>query len=165
MSKLSGPLTRNMNPGDLICAAGEKNSDLFIIHSGKLLVFVTDGTKVTPLAYLGDGEYLGELSFFDQQPRSAHVMCVEESTLIQIPVSELNKQFPPWLVTIAHSITNKLRTSSDLIRQKGIRKKNVESMKPLSIEEQRDAYQSLQSYLEANPAAKQDAIEWQESHS
>lgn len=148
---VSGPLTKQVKPGEIICVAGEKNADLFIIHSGKLLVFVTDGTKVTPLAYLGDGEYLGELSFFDREPRSAHVVSVSESTLIQIPVSEMDKQFPPWLVTIAHSITKKLRYSSDLIRQKGIRKQNVDSIKPLSIEEQRSYYQALQDYLKANP--------------
>lgn len=150
--KLSGPLTKSVKKGEIICVAGEQNSDLFIIHSGKLLVFVTDGTKVTPLAYLNAGEYLGELSFFDGQPRSAHVISVEESTLIQIPVSEIDKQFPRWLQTIAHSITKKLRYSSDLIRQKGIRKQNVESMKPLSIEEQRNTYQSLQNYLNENPS-------------
>jgi len=160
--KLTGPLTKSLKKGEMICVAGEQNSDLYIIHAGKLMVFVTDGTKVTPLAYLGEGEYLGELSFFDHEPRSAHVMCVEDSTLVQIPVSEINKQFPPWLVTIANSITHKLRKSSDLIRQKGIRRKNVESIKPLSIEEQREAYQSLQEYLDDNPMIKEEALAWQE---
>ncbi len=158
MSKkqISGPLTKTIKAGEMICVAGERNSDLFIIHSGKLLVFVTDGTKVTPLAYLGEGEYLGELSFFDKEPRSAHVISVEESTLIQIPVSEIDKQFPKWLVTMALSITKKLRSSSDLIRQKGIRRQNVESIKPLSIDEQRKTYQSLQHYLEMNPIIMDD---------
>lgn len=148
---ISGPLTRQMTKGDMVCAAGEHDSSLYIIHSGKLLVFVTDGTKVTPLAYLGDGEYLGELSFFDGQPRSAHVVCIEDTTLIEIPITEKAKQFPPWLITMAQSITHKLRASSELIRQKGIRKKNVETIKPLSIEEQREYYGHLQKYLETNP--------------
>ncbi len=156
MSQVSGPLTKTVASGEMICAAGEKSSDLFIIHSGKLLVFVTDGTKVTPLAYLNAGEYMGELSFFDHEPRSAHVVCVEDATLVQIPVSEVNKQFPPWLVTIAHSVTKKIRHSSNLIREKGIRKKNVETMKPLSIEEQRKFYQSLQTYLDSNPLIKEE---------
>lgn len=148
---ISGPLTRQMMKGDIVCAAGEHDSSLYIIHSGRLLVFVTDGTKVTPLAYLGEGEYIGELSFFDGEPRSAHVICVEDSTLIEIPVSEIQKQFPDWLVTMAKSITQKLRNSSELIRQKGIRKQNVETIKPLSIEEQRDYYRFLQGYLQDNP--------------
>ena len=149
--EISGPLTRQMTKGDIVCAAGEHDSSLYIIHSGKLLVFVTDGTKVTPLAYLGDGEYLGELSFFDGQPRSAHVICIEDTTLIEVPVTEKAKQFPPWLITMAQSITHKLRASSEMIRQKGIRKMNVETIKPLSIEEQRSYYAHLQKYLQSNP--------------
>jgi CRP/FNR family transcriptional regulator, cyclic AMP receptor protein len=152
--EISGPLTRQMSKGDIVCAAGEHDSSLYIIHSGKLLVFVNDGTKVTPLAYLNAGEYLGELSFFDGQPRSAHVICVEDTTLIEIPISELPKQFPSWLITMAKSITRKLRDSSELIRQKGIRKKNVETIKPLSIEQQRDYFQALSHYLEDNPVAQ-----------
>lgn len=162
---LSGPLTLQAPEGQIICAAGEKSSDLFIVHSGKLMVFVTEGTKVTPLAYIEGGEYLGELSFFDNQYRSAHVISVKDSTLIQIPVSEIDKQFPPWLVTIAKSITKKLRKSSELIRQKGIRRQNVDSIKPLTIEKQREVYSALQAYFEKNPIAKSEALEWEESRS
>lgn len=145
--QLSGPLTMNLEKGDIVCAAGETECDLFIIHSGKLMVFVNEKTKITPLAYLGEGEYLGELSFFDGNPRSAHVICVEPSTLIKIPVAELEKQFPSWLTTIAQSVTKKLRHTDELIRKKGIRKQNVESMKPLTIDEQREYFQILQTYL------------------
>ncbi len=153
--KISGPLTLNLKKGELVCAAGEEVCDLFFIHTGKLLVFVSDGTKVTPLAYLKSGEYLGELSFFDQEPRSAHVICVQDSTLIQIPVTELNKQCPEWLITIAKNITQKLRVAGDLIRQKGIRRKNVETIKPLSIDEQRYYFQALQTYQKEHPLGRQ----------
>ena len=150
IGEVSGPLTVRVKSGDIICASGEKNFDLFKIHKGKLLVFVVDGTKVTPLAYLNEGEYLGELSFFDKEPRSANVISLEDTTLIQIPVSEIDKQFPPWLYQMALSITKKIRKSSELIRQKGIRKKNVESIQPLSIDEQREIFLALSQYLEKN---------------
>ncbi|GAB4012381.1 MAG: hypothetical protein Fur0010_08170 [Bdellovibrio sp.] len=150
MSKtdISGPLTVKLKKGQIICAAGEHDYDLFMVHKGKLLVFVNDGTKITPLAYIGSGEYLGELSFFDKQTRSAHVICVEDSTLIQIPVEELDKQFPSWLVLLAQNLTKKIRKADELIRKKGIRKQNVETIKPLTIEEQRYFYKVLQEYKE-----------------
>lgn len=135
--KISGPMTVDLKKDQLICRAGDEEADLFIIHSGRLMVFVMNGTQVTPLAFLGEGEYLGELSFFDHQKRSAYVVAVEDSTLIQIPTSELERQFPPWLILMARHITHKLRVTDELIRKKGIRKKNVEGIKPLSIEEQR----------------------------
>jgi CRP/FNR family transcriptional regulator, cyclic AMP receptor protein len=145
---IAGPLTVNLKEGEMICAAGEHDSSLFIVHSGKLMVFVNKGSQITPVAYLEDGEYLGELSFFDQRPRSAHVVALEETSLIKIPEGELHKQLPPWLSTIAVSMAEKLRRADDLIQKKGIRKKNVDSIAPLSIEEQTHYYHILQEYLE-----------------
>lgn len=148
--QIDGPLTLNMEKDEIICVAGQHDYDLYIIHTGKLLIFVNDGTKVTPLAYLNAGEYLGELSFFDRMPRSAHVATLEPTTLIQIPVDQLGKQFPEWLVTIAQNITHKLRRTGEVIRQKGIRKKNVETIKPLSIDEQRHYFQLVEKFKEEN---------------
>lgn len=149
-AQIDGPLTINLEAGELVCCAGQNDYDLYIIHTGKLLIYVNDGTKVTPLAYLGAGEYLGELSFFDHMPRSAHVATLEPTTLIQIPVEELGKQFPEWLITIAQNITSKLRRTGDVIRQKGIRKTNVETIKPLTIDEQRHYYQLVEKFKEEN---------------
>ena len=118
---------------EVICMAGENSQSLYIIHEGKLVILLTKGSKVTPVAYLGPGEYLGELSFFDAEPRSAHVVALEETSLIKIPRSELHKQFPPWLKTIATAITQKIRHADELIKARGIRRQNVESIKPLSI--------------------------------
>jgi len=146
---VSGPLTIKLKKGEIICAAGEKDYDLFMVHKGKLLVFVNDGTKITPLAHIGAGEYIGELSFFDKQTRSAHIVCIEDSTLIQIPVEEIEKQFPPWMVLLAQNLTKKIRHADELIRKKGIRKQNVDTIKPLSIEEQRHYYKILQDYQSA----------------
>ncbi|MCO4793000.1 MAG: cyclic nucleotide-binding domain-containing protein [Bacteriovoracaceae bacterium] len=148
MSKSTGNkgLTLNLKKDEVVCVGGEKNFDLYIIVKGKLLIMVNKGTQITPLAYLNEGEYMGELSFFDQKPRSAHVVCAEDTTLIKIPVEEINKQFPKWLTTMAVSITSRLRKVDELIGAKGIRKQKVDSVKPLSIDEQRKFFQILEDY-------------------
>jgi CRP-like cAMP-binding protein len=150
MTQLSGPLTMNLKRGDMICAEGELDYDLFIVHSGKVLIFVTKGTQVTPLAHIGPGEYLGELSFFDKKSRSANAVCLEDTTVIKVPIEEASKQFPDWLETLAMSITSRLRRADELLAQKGIRKKNVQTMASLSIDEQREYFKYLQEYREEN---------------
>ncbi len=147
--KISGPLTLNKKAGEIICVAGEQECDLYIIHSGKLLICVNKGSQITPLAYLSEGEYLGELSFFDGKERSAHVICLEDTSLIKIPVTEINRQFPHWLSKMAKEITTKLRHSDEIIRKKGIRKQNVDTIKPLTIEEQREYYLAIQKEAES----------------
>lgn len=130
-------LTIKVNKDELICKEGDLTRDLYMIISGKLMVCSRNNRMVTPIAYLEDGAYFGEFSFFDGQLRSADVIAVEETTLIKIPLAALKKQFPRWLLLTSKSMTKKLRLMDDVIRKKGIKKKNADKMKPLSIEEQR----------------------------
>lgn len=125
---------------ELICKEGDLTRDVYKIVSGELMICSRNNRMVTPLAYLHDGEYFGEFSFFDGQLRSADVIANCETTLIKIPQAELKKQFPRWLLLTSKSMTKKLRLMDDVIRTKGIKKKNVDNVKPLSIDEQRYYY-------------------------
>lgn len=139
LEKIMDDLMVNTKKDELICKEGDQTGDLYKIISGKLMICSRNNSMVTALAYLEPGEYFGEFSFFDGMKRSADVIAVEESTLIKIPEDELYKQFPSWLHLTAKSITSKLRLMDDVIRTKGIKKKNT-SIKPLTIDEQRYYY-------------------------
>lgn len=128
-----------------LCQAGDTDADMYKITDGELLVFVIKGSQVTPLAYLGPGEFVGELSYFDHQPKSAYVIATQETHLIKIPNKLVDKHFPEWMKRLAVDITGKLRATDELIRQKGIRRKKAEGIKPLSIEEQSHYYKLTQA--------------------
>lgn len=120
----------------ILFLADEEDNDLYIIQKGKVMVFVQKGSQIIPVAYLGAGEYIGELSFFDNEPRSAGIICVEDSIFKKYSHEQMDTFFPDWLQTIGLQLTKKIRSGDELIRAKGIRKQNVDSIKPLSIEEQ-----------------------------
>jgi len=137
MSKKLDEFTLEVDKDFVICREGDLTKDLYIIVKGKLMVCSRNNTMVTPLAYLSDGDYFGEFSFFDNQARSADVIAVKPTTLLKIPQAQLKKQFPRWLILTSKGLTAKLRLFNTVIRSKGIKKKNVESVKALDIEEQR----------------------------
>ena len=139
----SGLYGLKLKKDEFLCKHGDKNSDLYKIHSGKLMVFVTQGTKVTPIAYIGAGEYVGELSFFDEIERSAYVVAIEPSKLTQIPRNQLKEQFPDWLLRLAKFMTLSIRRVDFFIAKNGTKRKNTSSVAPLSIEEQRHFYTLL----------------------
>ncbi|MEK6625118.1 MAG: cyclic nucleotide-binding domain-containing protein [Bdellovibrionota bacterium] len=145
MSNLSGPLSHELKKDDILCLEGEGESDhdLYFIHRGELLICVLKGSQVTPLAYLEQGEYFGEMSFFDRRPRSATVIATQDCELVRIPVNELEKQFPLWLYTLATSICTKIRHVDELIRVKGIKKQNVKGIRPLDMKEQTHYFQLI----------------------
>jgi CRP-like cAMP-binding protein len=137
--------TIKIEKDNVLCLEGDKESDLYFVTSGKLLICSRSGHMVTPLAYITKGDYFGEMSFFDDLPRSADVVALEDTTLVKVKSTDLKDQVPTWLLIIAKQMTHKLRTIDHVIRDKGIKRKNVESMKPLSIEEQRHYYQIISS--------------------
>jgi len=62
-----------------------ENQSLFLIASGQVNVFISgiDGTEAI-LAILNKGEFIGEMSLIDGEPRSASVKAVEKSNLLVI---------------------------------------------------------------------------------
>ncbi|MBY0414239.1 MAG: cyclic nucleotide-binding domain-containing protein [Bdellovibrionales bacterium] len=128
--------TVKLKKDQILFLAEEKENDIYIIESGKVMVFVQKGSQIIPIAYLEKGEYIGELTFFDEGKRSASIICLEDSEFTRIPSDELNENCPMWVKVIGQQLTRKIREGDELIRSKGIRKKNVEGIKPLSIEEQ-----------------------------
>jgi CRP-like cAMP-binding protein len=59
--------TLSLKKDQILFLADEMKNDLYIIRKGKVMVFVQKGTQIIPVAYLDRGEYIGELSFFDDE--------------------------------------------------------------------------------------------------
>jgi CRP-like cAMP-binding protein len=128
---------------EVLCREGDIETDLYLIEEGELLVCIRKASQVTAIARLGRGEYIGELSFFDNRPRGADIVALTECSLLKIPAVELRQSFPAWLSTLGRNMAKKLRLLDNVIRTRGIKKSNVESIKPLSIDEQRHYFKLL----------------------
>lgn len=68
--------------GQVILTEGDASNDLLIVRSGKVEVFVNKGAQKVHITDLGPGSYFGEMSVFDDYPRSANVgACATVTTL------------------------------------------------------------------------------------
>jgi CRP/FNR family cyclic AMP-dependent transcriptional regulator len=65
----------------VVLSEGEMGDSLYMIQSGKVKVVIGDdeGREII-LKILGPGDFFGEMSMIDQQPRSASVTTLEAST-------------------------------------------------------------------------------------
>lgn len=152
MNNLADESTVHLKKDQVLCVEGERNFDLYLIQSGQLMICLSKGSQITPVAILGPDEFLGELSFFDQRPRSANVIALETCSLVKIPLSETHHYFPRWLLKLARFMTSRIRINDELIRGKGIKKAstNVNMVKPLSMQEQGYYFKILKAYRDAN---------------
>ncbi len=64
---------------------GEKAEHMFVILSGKVKIYSRSSSKMrTTFAYLGPGDFFGEMALIDNEPRSATVIATEPLDLITI---------------------------------------------------------------------------------
>mgnify|MGYP006275016923 CR=1 FL=1 len=112
-----------IKPGQILFKSGDKSDGMYLIRRGEVCVYLEQEGKEVVLAKVGAGGMIGEMSLFDQQPRSASVKAQSEAevTLIsQDDFSKLMKQIPKWFVSLMSALSSRLRTTNE-------RLKNLES--------------------------------------
>lgn len=71
-------------PGELVIRAGDEGSSMFVVHNGRVQVQVSDGGKPRPVAVLSEGAFFGEMALFTGEPRTANVVAMEETEVLEI---------------------------------------------------------------------------------
>lgn len=76
---------RRFPRGTMILMQGDPGDALYLIASGqvKVVLIGEDGREVI-LSVLAAGSFFGEMALLDGEPRSAHVVAMEDSTLLQL---------------------------------------------------------------------------------
>lgn len=111
---------RILKEGEVLFRAGEKADSMYIVRTGSLKVYFLKGTEEVQLAQLADGAVVGEMAFFDQKPRSAHVKALAQTEITEISRDDFDKlltQIPKWLVTMLQSLSGRLRTTNEKLAE------------------------------------------------
>jgi hypothetical protein len=102
-----------------IVRQGEHGDALFLVLEGELRVRLAVGGRESILATLGPGEFFGEISLFDQGPRSADVIANRDSVLLKVSAAafeRLLREAPalaaPFLAAAARTMTARIRADN-----------------------------------------------------
>jgi len=99
-------------PGHYIVRQGQVGTGFYIVARGR--VSVIRGT--TTMTHLGPGEFFGELSVLDQQPRTAHVVADEPTTCLAIAswnFTKILEQYPKITLSILREVARRLKSAID----------------------------------------------------
>lgn len=76
---------RRLERGTTVMRRGDASSALYFVMDGRLkVVDHTPGGREIGLAWLGAGDWFGEMALIDEQPRAATVVTVTESVLLSL---------------------------------------------------------------------------------
>jgi len=106
-------LVREMPTGTVVIREGDRGATLYVVLSGEVEVLQESADGLTQLAKIGAGGYFGELSIFDDQPRSATVKVRSDAVLLQIQ----KQQFHGLLAMRLNLSFEMLRTFAERFRK------------------------------------------------
>ena len=107
----------------LIVRQGERGDSMFLVLDGEVRVRLLIDGKETTLVTLAAGDFFGEVSLFDQGPRSADVIANTDAVLLKIShraFANLSQTAPelaaPILIGIGKTLTARIRADSKRFR-------------------------------------------------
>jgi small-conductance mechanosensitive channel len=80
-------------PGETVIRAGDPGSSMFVVHNGRVRVQVNENGRPRTIANLNEGDFFGEMALFTGEPRTANVIALEETEVLEIGHAAMKSVF------------------------------------------------------------------------
>jgi len=106
-------------PGETVIRAGDPGSSMFVVHNGRVSVQVNENGKPRTVATLTEGDFFGEMALFTGEPRTANIVALEETEVLEIRHDSMKQVFdanPELVASLSHIIAERrqvLATKAD----------------------------------------------------
>ena len=105
--------------GSVILFEQDPGDALYVVQTGqvKVVLIHEDGREVI-LALLNEGDFFGEMSLIDDQPRSAHVIATEPARLLVLRRDDFHacmEDMPRIALGLLRALSRRLRQADDKI--------------------------------------------------
>lgn len=98
--------------GEIIIRQGAADSAMYVIQSGEVEVVQAVNGGEQELAVLEAGDFFGEMSMFEQEPRSATVRARGEARILRVDKSTLMRRIredPMLAVNLLKTMAHRIR--------------------------------------------------------
>jgi CRP-like cAMP-binding protein len=112
-----------LSPGEIVFREGETASAMFVVLSGEFEVLKQSKRGIDArVAMLGAGDWFGEMSILDVQPRSATVRALAPARLLLITSADLDtiyrrdqKSYALLVLNVARELSRRLRVADGIL--------------------------------------------------
>ena len=117
-------LAANLKPqsyeaGQPICRKGEAGDSMFLVTDGVVTIFLPgEGGKNVVLKEVHKGQYFGELSLFDDKPRSASADATTDVQVLELERDTLARQIekrPRIAIALLGELSERIRVTNELL--------------------------------------------------
>lgn len=118
--------TSRIEAGEMVVEEGDLSTQMFVVVAGELEVIKKgqSGGDVR-VAVLGPGDWFGEMSIIDVQPRSASVRAVAPTLVLSVTAEHVDsllyrrdmKDYALFVMNIARELSRRLRVADGILAQ------------------------------------------------
>lgn len=130
---------RSYKAGKMVFAQGDMGTAMYIVESGDVNIHLAgEGSRRISLKDIARGEFFGELSLFDEKPRSASALATTDSVLLELQRDTLSKFLegrPRAAMAILRTMSERLRETNTMLSARAAKNVNEEFDKQLSWRE------------------------------
>lgn len=110
-------------PGDIMFREGDQAAEMYVVIDGEFEVLKRSKRGVDArVAVLGAGDWFGEMSILDVQPRSASVRVVSPSRVLIVTAADLDamyrrdvRTYALFVLNIARELSRRLRVADGIL--------------------------------------------------
>jgi CRP-like cAMP-binding protein len=105
--------------GSVILFEDDQGDSLYLVAAGevKVVLIGEDGREVI-LSVLGEGSFFGEMALIDDEPRSAHVIAMEDANLLVLRREDFQSRLrasPEVAIALLREMSRRLRRADEKI--------------------------------------------------
>jgi CRP/FNR family cyclic AMP-dependent transcriptional regulator len=111
---------KHLKKGEPLVKEGDMSNSMYWVQSGTLRLFKKKGAGFIELGVVHSGEVVGEMSFLDNQPRSASVEALQPCDIVEIPRGKFDEFVaaqPTWMKSLISTLVKRLRTTNNRVRE------------------------------------------------
>ena len=97
-------------PGETVIRAGDPGSSMFVVHNGRVSVQLSENGRARTVATLSEGAFFGEMALFTGEPRTANIVALEETEVLEIGHAAMKRVFdtnPDLVESLSHIISER----------------------------------------------------------
>jgi CRP-like cAMP-binding protein len=116
---------------ELVFAEKELGEEMYLVYSGKILIYQDLAGRREPLDIVESGGYFGEMAIIDEQPRSASARAEDDSILLVLHREDFRSavlDYPDIAFAVFEEFSRRVRQADDRIRSL------VEELRRIQIE-------------------------------
>ena len=106
---------RYLAAGDILIKEGEKAEFVYILKVGQLQAYSYVNEKKVIIGNVEPGEFVGEMAYINNEPRSAFIEAITDAQLIEVPIELVDKilyKRPAWSKALMQTLSKRLKNAN-----------------------------------------------------